>query len=68
MAKYLLISRCPDSLQIEIPTRYEKISFILAKSQGKDILPYVGSIEACRQIAQLHFYRSMGYIEIVEEA
>jgi hypothetical protein len=41
--------------------------YTLLRGLSVDVVPYTGSLEACRRISQLYDYSKRGVIEIIEE-
>lgn len=71
MAKYLVVNRSNADIQLVIPAPHKSgrysATFIVSSSQGFDVLPYAGSIDNCKRIAQLHDLLHRGLIEVIEE-
>lgn len=69
MAKFYVINRSPFQLSIDVPAPHRETSFslMLAPSNSIDILPFAGSIEACRRIPMVMNLKYRGWVEIIEE-
>ena len=70
--KYVVINRSDCNIELIIPapagSNRSDACFIVASTNSIDILPWCGTLENCRRIAQLHDLKYRGLIEIVEEA
>ncbi len=67
--KFLVINRSPYSIQLVIPTNVPGrtfYSYVLPSSNAIDILPWAGSMNACRQIPSLKKLQAETRIELVE--
>lgn len=67
--RYIVINRSPYVIDLIIPAphRDTSISLMVEPSNSVDILPFSGSIQECRRIAQLHNLQCRGWVEIQEE-
>ena len=71
MAKFVVTNRSTYNIELVLPAPYESrrsaACFILTASNSIDILPWVGSIQSCRAIAQLRDLEMRNIIDIEED-
>jgi hypothetical protein len=69
--KYVLNNRSNYMIQVNVPapvgSRRSSASLTLLPSGSLDILPYAGSIQACRNIAFIYDLKCRNLISITEE-
>jgi hypothetical protein len=71
MAKYIIKNISGKILEVIVPAPEESgrssAMFSLMPNQTLNIVPWAGSIAACKKIAQLTRYTALNYIQIIEE-
>lgn len=67
----MVVNRSTSNVQLLIPapvgSNRSAVALTVGPSNAINILPYAGSISACRSIGQLSYYEAKGIIEIIEE-
>lgn len=67
MARFIVHNKSTAQIQLLVPTITNSAAFLIPPSGAINILPWVGSIGACRCIGQIRDLRSRGLVEVVEE-
>jgi hypothetical protein len=67
MARFIVHNKSTSQIQLLVPTSHNSAAFLVPPSGSINILPWVGSMEACRHIGQIRILKSRGLVDVIEE-